>query len=86
MFLSWAWLNSVGGDLKSSWIVAVVGTVGDVGVEDVAAAVAAAVSAVDRRDQLGMDSQSFVAISGCNLAWAGTRYFEPDGWPQDNPT
>ena len=45
LFLSWAWLNSVGGDLKSSWIVVVVATVGDVGVEDV---VAAAVSAVDR--------------------------------------
>ena len=49
LFLSWAWLNSMGGDLESSWIVAVVATAGDAGVEDVAAT-------VDRRGQFGMDN------------------------------
>ena len=68
----------MGGDSKSWSIVAVVATAGDAGVEGVAAVVAA-VSAVGLRDQLGMDSQSFVAISGCNSASAGTRYFEPGG-------
>ena len=60
----------------------VVATVGDAGVEGVVAAV----SAVGRRDQLGMDNQSFVEISGCNLALAGARYFAPDGLAEwDSP-
>ena len=63
--------------MKSWWIVVVVATVGDAGVEGVVAA--AAVSVVGRRDQLGMDNQSFVEISGCNLALAGARYFAPYG-------
>lgn len=56
----------------------VVETVGGAGVEGVVVVVVA-VSAVGRRDQLGMDSQSFAAISGCNLASAGALYFAPDG-------
>lgn len=63
--------------LKSWWIAEVVATAEDVGAE--AVVVAAAASAVGLRDQLGMGSQSFVAISGCNLASAGARYFAPDG-------
>jgi len=54
-------------------------TVGGAGAEG-AVVVAAAVSAVDRRDQFGTDSQSFAAISGCNSASAGARYFASDGW------
>ena len=53
----------------------VVVTVGDVGVEGVAAA---AVSA--RRDQLGMDNQSFAAISGYNLASVEVQCPGPDDW------
>lgn len=73
--------------LKRWWIVAVVATVGDAGAEGAAAAAAvAAVSVVGRRDQFGMDSQSFVAISGCNLVSAGARYFAPDGLAEwDSP-
>ena len=56
--------------MKNWWIVVVVATAGDAGVEGAVA---------DRRDQLGMDSQSFVAISGCNLALAGARHFVTDG-------
>ena len=70
--------------MKSWWIVAVVATVEGAGVEDVAAA--AVVSVVGRRDQPGMDSQSFAAISGCNLASAGARYFALGGWVEwDSP-
>ena len=69
--------------LKSWWIVEVVATAEGVGVEAVAAA---AVSAVGLRDQLGTGSQSFVAISGCNLASVGARYFVPDGLAElDSP-
>ena len=48
----------------------VVATAGDAGVEGAVAG---------RQDQLGMDSQSFVAISGCNLASVGARHFATDG-------
>lgn len=65
-----------GGVGSTSWWIAVaVATVGDAGAEGVVAAV----SAVGRRDQFGMDSQSFAAISGCNLVSVGVRYFAPDG-------
>ena len=53
----------------------VVVTVGDVGVEGV---VAAAVPA--RRDQLGMDNQSFAAISGYNSASVEVLCPAPDDW------
>jgi len=81
----------VGRGSKNWWVVAVAATVGDAGVEGVVVVVvvvvaAAAVSAVGRRDQFGMDNQSFAAISGCNLAWAGARYFVLDGWAElDSP-
>lgn len=81
MFLNWVLSNSAGVGLKSWWIGVVVVTVGDAGAEDVAAAAVAgsAVSAVGRRDQFGRDNQSFAAISGCNSASAGGRYFATDG-------
>ena len=61
--------------MKNWWIVAVVARAGDAGVEGVAAAV----FAVGRRDQLGMDNQSFAAIFGYNLVLAGALCSGFDG-------